>query len=381
MTLLRAAVMMDIEYHSRLQILSQESSKENTKQWTKLKPFNITLPVGCPISISKNEFVVAPEKLHSNIYGLYKYKSNEDPKQGKWEKEGFIEYPLDVTKDHTLALDKENNVLYIQNRANYVMQFDLNTRTATAVKANKKYNVLNTYVFASAVFINGAFNVIGGSRSNFHMVWNNEIETFSSMGCNRYRFKEFETGFYGHTVVYIGKARQNKNILLLFGGVDAINGERLDTIFRFDGNDKKWNRLELTLPKKLAFIASVVTQNERYVILCGGEIGAETHTDAIYVYDIDKNELLQSRIKCPNARSKYGAAILSDYTPIEAQTLVSGYLRQCLKIKDFPLDIVWVIKLLINREYLHLLQSDRGTHWRIDIADIISNITPLQCNQ
>ena len=40
---------------------------------------------------------------------------------------------------------------------------------------------------------------------------------------------------------------------------------------------------------------------------------------------------------------------------------------------DIPLDIVWVIQLLLNREYLHLIQSDRGSHWRILVADIVSN--------
>eukprot|EP01084_Bolivina_argentea_P181832 313987_1 len=358
---------MSINYHALLERLQLESSKENTLLWSKLKSFPLG-GVKNPIVINHKEFIVAPNKSPKfNINALYKYTGGIE---NKWNE--YIKYPSDLplTSDHVLAFDDEKQLLYVHNRQAYILLFDIKSQECKSLKINHMFDVRNAYTNSTGIIINNEFNIIGGMRNKSHITFNNKLRTFSS---HKYIFNAFQTGFYSHGSVCV--KRKNMEVVLLFGGMDAMNSKGVDTIYKYDIIKKKWSKEKITLPNKLSQISCVLTQNKKYVILFGGVVDEYLYTDDIYIYDIDNNRILKSRVNCPNKQHRYGSVILSDYSNIQSQLLICGYLRQVFKINNFPLDVVSVIKLLFNAEYVHLIQCNKGTHWKILVAEIISNAT------
>lgn len=363
--------MANITYHSLLRRLKLESSEENTQLWTKLKSF----PLGGikdPIAINHNEFVVAPNKSPKfNINALYKFTGSDI---NKWNE--YIKYPdnIALTSDHNLAFDEEKQILYIHNRQAHILIFNIPKKECIAKKINFRYDVRNSYVNATGIIINNKFNIIGGMRNTLHIEYNEKLSIFSS---GKYMFNDFQTGFYGQSAIRIKKGK-NTDFILLFGGTDAYKSQSINTIYKYDILNKKWIKLnDISLPNRVSFVSSVLTQNKKYVILFGGIYDEYDYTDLIYIYDIDKNKIFESRIKCPNKQHRYGAVILSDLSIKQAQLLICGYLKINFKIINFPIDIVSVIKLLYNKEYVHLIQNNKGSHWKILVSDLVSNCKPI----
>eukprot|EP01084_Bolivina_argentea_P194407 333549_1 len=360
-----------IGYHSLLKHLKFESSEQNLKCWTKLKSF----PLGgiyAPTAISHNQFVVAPNKTVNKLFSadkLYQYNSNSDK---KWNE--YIKYPnhLVWSTDHCIAFDAEKQLLYVHNRQANMLLFDIKSQQSKVFTIKSKFDVRNAYTNASVVIINNTFHLIGGMRNTKHITFNNKLKTFSS---HLHYFKDFQTGFYGHCLAHI--KRKNMEILLLFGGTAAYDAKSLDCIYKYDVLKMMWSKVETKLPKKLSFISCVVPQNQKYVILFGGVENEYNYADSIYVYDIDNNKILESKIKCPNKQNTFGAVIQSDFSNIQTELLIEGYLRNVFEVKNYPMDIVSVVKLLFNAEYVHLTQVNKGTHWKILVADLISKASAI----
>ena len=139
----------------------------------------------------------------------------------------------------------------------------------------------------------------------------------------------------------------------------------------------KWSRLEAKLPRPLSFVSCAVTQDKKCVILVGGVEGEFAYTDSIFVFDVDGGRVLRSAVKCPNKQHRFGAVILSQWSSTQAQHLISGYLRQSVGVTDCAMDVVSVIVLLLNAEYAHVVQCNKGHHWRILVADLIASAVPV----
>merc|ERR1711862_390535 len=103
-------------------------------------------------------------------------------------------------------MDTENLHLYTYNAENDLTKTDLNT-----LKTDVHTYRLDVGAFASSIFYDDRFHIIGGDISNKHIALNNEHK-FDEI----HEFKEFSKGFSGHGLVHL----KSKNVWLLFGGYD-----------------------------------------------------------------------------------------------------------------------------------------------------------------
>ena len=63
---------------------------------------------------------------------------------------------------------------------------------------------------------------------------------------------------------------------------------------------------------------------------------------------------------------------------IQSDKIVNGYLKQCrqekelLNIMQLPFELIQLIIDFYNREYVHLIKTSNGKHWKTALDDILS---------
>ena len=229
------------------------------------------------------------------------------------------------------------------------------------------------------LFINDKYHVIGGSDNRYHLVWNDN--NFMNQFDVKHTFKCVK-GIFHHRIIHV----KSKNILLLFGGCDLLymydsgNCRYLDEIYRYFIDDDKWELLnDIKLPQKMHSFGCVMTSDEKYIILFGGEVKRSSYSsddqyiDTIYVMDTDTMKIKLSNIKCPS-KSKYHGILMGD--KIFDELLVSGFLRQQTKSNNatIPDEVMNLIVMWFSIDWIHLLQNKTSGHWKIAVHDIINSV-------
>ena len=148
--------------------------------------------------------------------------------------------------------------------------------------------------------ISNEFHVIGGFSNKKHLIWNVNKDAFDEI----YTFNELDCGLCAPGFTYL----KIQNSFLLFGGYD--DHSKLDTIYKYSLNTKKWIKCKERLLIKTSNFGIVVTKNEQYCIIIGG-FGNDCN--AIQIINLLNMNMKLSKIKCPTPTgNKYHAIIHSN---------------------------------------------------------------------
>ncbi len=356
---------------SKLQKLKVFVSK--FRMWQKQVPFPFKRGHQ-PYKINKNEFVIASTRLNTALrgrsHGIYKFHIEKDRWKQSLKYEKYSLYNI-----RSAAYDNTKKLLYISilydmKNSSHIVIFD--------VQKNKKLNEIhcNSTRFCQLIFMNNQLNRIinfptQSTQNGNHHVYNNQNNTLNvthKFFCNHL------SDLYGYKLIYL----KQKQCVLLFGGHKS-NYKISDLIWRFDCTQLIWKQLNLNMPKPLQFFGAIATQNERYIILFGGERRSKlqskifTSCDSIWIYDTLTKVWNKSKVRCP-IKSKFEAINMHDNQRDELSTM--GYVNHCFKkskmatVQRLPHYLIKVIESYNCQEQIYLLETFTGKHWKINIDSI-----------
>eukprot|EP01083_Nonionella_stella_P025428 70029_1 len=315
-----------------------------------------------PIMVNIEEFIIVP--AYTSYYrgdAICKYNL----RTCEWNK--CIPYNTILISGHTSALRSTSPAdcaIFIYTQQHQLSEVDIYNKTWTVHQLKR---TLELGYGAKSVFINNEFHIIGGNSNNKHFIWNHQTKELESI----YEFTEFAKGLHKFELVYI----QKKQILLLFGGMDSMKHQCLNTIYSYCVKSKTWNKLNVKLPISLTDFGIVLTRDSRFVVLFGGRKSEmfTNHSDDIVVYDVQHETIVMCAIKCPHA-SMFKAVITDHFH--NALLLVYGYIRGMDVVKP-PADVMDTLHSYypIESEYIHIIgysTSTSGRHWRIKVKDILN---------
>eukprot|EP01083_Nonionella_stella_P074274 201412_1 len=341
-----------------------------SKTWESLSP----APFECfsaPITHddSNADFIFVPYKwIHSdynqNVDGIYKYNATSD----EWTE--WIDYPKSnhfETSVHCAAVDPRNNILYIYNAQGTLITIDL--AQESSLVQNAQSEVGN---YAKCVVISSKLHVIGGNTNNSHFtVDTHDLKTYDT----RHRFTKHGDRLYGHCIIYL----KSQECVLLMGGEGRVEGS--DCIYKYsllnDPEDRHWELLEQKLPEPISQFGYIVTNDERQIVIFGGSNFTQGSSNKIYILDAIEMKWSTSQIQCPDF-ARYHALLAGN--TYKTELLVYGYIN-CLytsrKLSKYslPVDILSIIRIYSDYEYIHLFQHfGGGLHWRIPLCDVLQSV-------
>ena len=219
----------------------------------------------------------------------------------------------------------DSNVLYIAARE---MNDGLDRAIVKLNLANNEYQIVGVpddFGMCELLPVNDDIHMIGG-KGGCHAILKSNQSELEKLGCYS-KGEEFSC----HSSVYISK----KNMIYTFGGYH-FGGEciAVDTIQSYNLETKEHNQLDdLRIPKwgRDSF-GCIMTNDEKYVIIFGGEDDDEVETDDIYVFDMDGMNVRTSNIKCPKD-DEYYAVLMGNHQ--EHLKIVYGYIRWCWSLEQF----------------------------------------------
>ena len=164
--------------------------------------------------------------------------------------------------------------------------------------------------------INDKLNVISGSDSDNHLIWNQEKHEFDTI----FTFPSFGDGVYGHGVVHVKRL----NLIYLFGGYDYGHGSWNFDIWKCEiDKEYKWTKLKIEMNHSFYTKGYILTSDEKYIIMFrSGTI--------IRLFDVDK-EIFCKDIEIDNGEF-VSFAVLSGNEKDEM--IVNGYIREIGKELD-----------------------------------------------
>ena len=307
-----------------------------------------------PICINHDEIIM------SAMRSLCKYTISSD----EWIE--WIKYPTDLSiqYQHSGALDKKENILYVQDRYKLV-KINLNTQKIEIINDEIKSNVP-----PFLIVIDNKLHSIGGSKSISDLIWDKNKKKF----IKSHEFSNFIRGFSEFGTIY----DETNKLILFIGGYDWGGGGSTDLIYSHSFITNKTNALKTQLLTKMDGFGYILTRDKRYYIMFGGYNGMKyKYSDDIYIMDLSKGydniEIQMSDIKTPIART-YQAVIVGDCN--REQLLTFGFIRNCLKeFNDIYLsdDLIKLTQsFVVCEEYVHLFatQGKKG-HWKMRLDDIL----------
>ena len=287
-----------------------------------------------PIKLSDHQFALIPSiKPSHTANGIYTYNTTVDD----WEK--YIDYPpYFQSSGHTAAFDIHNNIMYVINSRG-----DLYECNGNSQKVQLIFEVGGFGSYPGLVLINDEFHIFGKRR---HAIYHRKNKTFTEkLIPNQYKF-------YTKSVQYL----QSKNIILIFSSINM-------KIYLYSLSNYQWSEKDVPLLSLSPAIAT--TFDERFVIMIG-----QTKFDYIWIYDVEKNEFLQSKIRSPSLGVESRAIVMSDDYVHTHDSLISGFVGESFD-GSLPLDIIIMIQNCVGGEDLHIIERN-GKHWKIDMRTVLN---------
>eukprot|EP01084_Bolivina_argentea_P059148 107967_1 len=219
------------------------STKETSTKWHNLLACPATSFIRIPTGIDKNNYIVIEfdqkdvemSILTNNVISIYKYNTNTY----KWNKitdlNNYGVQHFSATFDATkqiLYLFHTNSLTEIQISNNHINNVIYNNTTTELFQ--NLYNVTSIIINSSVfVFSSGDSAVLN---------WNSESNTLTkcSWMYNNRKLDDFAIAY-----------NKKDNYVLLFGGFDWNTPGYVDYILEFNINTKKWNKLSVSLPRKM----------------------------------------------------------------------------------------------------------------------------------
>eukprot|EP01084_Bolivina_argentea_P136681 240712_1 len=317
--------------------------------------------------INRSHFIVIAKNK-----GLYRY----DFDNNSWNKYKFITelpkyFEYYVYNAMAAVLDINTKTLYILNGRGlmaYLQVTDNQTNSWNITKLSQFHQGSSS----QCVMIKNEVHLIGGFSNNKHLKYNVELNQFNTI----HVFKDFENGFSPQLVSI------NNNVFI-FGG-EGWN-KSLDTIFHYNIEQNKWNKLNVKMPKPLSSFGCTSAINNKYVLIFGGDCtkcdfsySASVpiqYSDEIYVFSLLNKTFTKSKIACPQ-KGTFVAMAINDKTHDEMA--VCGYIRLQWKLSNIPdhyFPPVYLLEIMHSyylTEFVHLFDCETGKHWRMNTLDIVS---------
>ena len=271
-----------------------------------------------------------------------------------------------LTTNHFLTVD----VMYIYlSGTNYTMhhlQAPVDNKSVTFY--------INEYLppQASVIAINSWLHMFGGVRGSDSAYPHPHHAYDLSTGCDVKIIKNIadkSQGLYKsvrHSIVY----RSKYNDVIIIGGMkwpDAYTNdlEMYDYIWRINLENDVRTLLPTRLPYAKARVCSVLTRNQKDLIMFGGRDGNEKLNE-ILVYDIARGRIRKSVIECEVKSYFHGICCWNDE---RKQKIITAWIRREFDEK-FPKDLRSVLQTLYEIEVIHLFDLKENQRWMINVDDI-----------
>ena len=267
------------------------------------------------------------------------------------------------------AISNEGNEICLCNSNRKMIVFEIKDNNPAKLHIIDHLNeVKNGTWTGTGVMINDKFHVIGGSHHSFRHIAYNTIAQKCEIMHDSASISNLTKMWYGHSIIRI----QQK--LLIFGGSDHSHFS--DYIYEYDLRNNAYQKLEITIPRKMVYVACTSILNGQFVLLFGGTDDNIHSHDDIYVYSVNDETFKISTIKCPE-KVQYQAFTANDKEKDKLTTF--GFIRQQWKKCEidahlFPPEyLIRIISGYYVNEWVHLLSRASGKHHKIYAFDIIHN--------
>ena len=334
--------------------------------WERLKdhPFSSNVPLTIPIRINQHECVVMTRGNSIGSMDITKYNAATKT----WKILHSFKSGSLSRENYGICYNLQNNCVYVIRKSFNVSQDSYIINLQSNNVKHCKVNICNP---TQSCIIQSCLHVIDVK----HFIYDISVDKLELSKTNK--IGDFDQGLNWGGFVYL----QTKDVVLYFGGLDIADDADIDTIHEYSVTDQIWRALSCTLPTILELVCCVVTSDEKYVLLLGGQTWNGYYVsehNGILIYDVEKEEIRKSMIEVPpEAEPTDGFITISTFAAIAMQEdgyiLVSGYLRG---FEEIPMDIVHLIGCFIDMEYVYLMskESNQNGSWKISVNQILNNL-------
>ena len=292
-----------------------------------------------PIQINNHQFALVPSRWGgSNVNdpadGIYAYDTNIN----EWNK--IIDYIKDITTNsHSALYHKQTNSIYVLNAQNALTKYDI-----TAQKVNILHKDIKGFgSYPGFVLVGDEIHMFGAYKST-HTIYNCKENTLTPQ-----RLDE-EYKFYPYSTTYI----KSKNIILIFA-------RYTNKIHVYSLLNREWSEINVD---KMVRSEAITAIDDKYIVVID-------YSGDIYLYDIDTNAWLKSKIQSPIGRGTCKALYMDDKE--SSNLLAFGFVRDL--VDDLlPLEVMNMIANWVKNEWLYLIRnSKKGKHYKIRMDDILNS--------
>ena len=159
----------------------------------------------------------------------------------------------------------------------------------------------------------------------------------------------------------------------------------VDKIYVYSLQSKSWNPLE-HIEFKGYFVETVMTSDQRNVIIVPAFDEHDSHSNSIYVLTMNDNDVYSLR-KSNIVRPEHGSCHIAITGGIMDEILVIGYIKQLFKTKEFvhiqlpPFYIMQMIAGWYGIEMLHWMTYNDGRkekkHFAISVKWIMASLQDI----
>ena len=290
----------------------------------------------------------------------------------------WIEYEVHFASDYApfwcshynpAAISDGGNTIYLCGKEGEITVFELNNDNSCKMKIIKNLNEIQSGItFGTGIMIKNEFHIIGGVGRSKHIKYDS-----NKAKCDTVHDLRVALNFNG---ICVNATTKIRNKVLLFGGYNGMGNETMDTIYQYNICDNQWTKLQSKLPKPLGYITGTQILNGQYILLFAGQEGTGWCQDDIYIYSVRDGTFKTSKVKCPQ-NSQYQSFTINDKPKDNLATF--GWIRcewrECgMNDHLFPPEyLIRIIGGYYTNEWIHLLNSRTGEHYRMNAFDIIDN--------
>ena len=348
--------------------LGNECDKSTQPKWTELSTYS-TQKYEQFIKINNKEYIKIQTNLFQKTYrDIQKYNINTN-EWIKWEHTD----PINDSKAIITcsAFDVSNQTLYLctDNPDQIHM---INTKT----KQYQSYESKNGHVTRPRLLIihNDCYRLhYSHGFSNFSDIylssWDHMMHKFLGTAC-------IKSVSFGAVIVELNY----KEMILIIDG-------KMDLIQSYDVNTRMLTKIDIDFPELISRYGCVAVNNDDYVLMVGGlyvdNNGIDQYHDKIYILDVNKMQIFESKIKSPWMYKEYHCFVM-DCDTIYAFNLVFGYIKTKLHDKKIMMkigmDVMRTIAMFYTQEFLHLIENQKidmeeivAGHWIIAVNEILQD--------
>ena len=314
------------------------------------------------VKINNNEFIGASFKYTEwdNNSGIFKYNVTLN----EWEL--IFKYPSDFqSEDHQICYDKDHDTIYLYGNEQQMVIINLTT---------SKIDIHETTQFVGEfpvlLMIDNECHMFLGGDSKDHYKWNSALKQLEKI----YEFSHLIKGLSEHGIVHI----QSENKLLLFGGYDDGTQQCTDQIWAYYIQENKAIKLNnIKLPAEMSNFGWILSDDERYVIIFGGETANMDTSKNILILDINEWCMYQSQVELDNNYSILKAISMKNE---QSGILVDGYIRQISMKCDLnvPMELCALFHSYYDSETIYIIDSKLRLY-RIELNDILRTTNSNVC--